>query len=317
MKFRESHIRYKIRHLSNLYDRNLTYLIKSKKYDYRPPLFICGSGRNGSTLISSILNNHDNVFIPPENSIIPFAIKFFLFNKLYRWNYKVEKIITELKKPSKWKLNIDELEDQLKSLPKNRQNVNYLINHIYFFYAKHHSKNNALIWGDKTPSNTVFSLIMKKQFAGSKVLFMIRDPRDVINSLLKINYEYYIEILDFKIWIWKNSVAKYKEISEKYPKDILLLPYEEFVVAPEKKMHQIINWLDLQENKLIIDGKESNMDILGVQDANHHQQIRENISGKSINNWNIELDTNIVQKIELALKNEMIDFNYELSNNYH
>jgi len=39
-----------------------------------PPFFILGSGRNGSTLLSAILNSHQSVFIPPEQFVLPFSI---------------------------------------------------------------------------------------------------------------------------------------------------------------------------------------------------------------------------------------------------
>ena len=39
-----------------------------------PPFFILGSGRNGSTLLSSILNAHPELFIPSEQFILPYTI---------------------------------------------------------------------------------------------------------------------------------------------------------------------------------------------------------------------------------------------------
>ena len=39
-----------------------------------PNFFIIGSGRNGSTLLATILNAHKDIFIPPEQFVLPYAI---------------------------------------------------------------------------------------------------------------------------------------------------------------------------------------------------------------------------------------------------
>ena len=57
-------------------------LFRNKKKDYSSEnsFFILGSGRNGSTLLSSILNAHKSLFIPPEQFVLPYAImKRYLF----------------------------------------------------------------------------------------------------------------------------------------------------------------------------------------------------------------------------------------------
>ena len=52
----------------------IRFLKKKTNVDSSNSFFILGSGRNGSTLVASILNAHRDIFIPPEQFILPYAI---------------------------------------------------------------------------------------------------------------------------------------------------------------------------------------------------------------------------------------------------
>ncbi len=296
--------------MSSSYDKFLSSLITPIGNNCHPPLFIAGSGRNGSTLISSILNNHENIFIPPENSIIPFAIKYWLLHPLASWEAKLDVIFKELDKPSMWSLDVIKVKSKLQACSLGERNINFLIHSIYFEYAKVHKHSNNIIWGDKTPSNTVYLHIMKKQFENSKVVFLLRDPRAVMSSLLEADYSYYIKRIDHMIWRWKNSLRKYNEINRKYPNEIWLLKYEDFVVDPGKMTIQLVDWLGLQCDETLIRGKDRNMELLGVSDAMHHQNIRNEISVGSIDKWKTKLDLKCKLHVENSLKHEMRALNY-------
>jgi protein-tyrosine sulfotransferase len=310
MNAREKTYYIKSKYLSSSHDKILSLLVKPINTNTRPPLFISGSGRNGSTLISSILNNHDEIFIPPENTIIPFAINYWHLHPFKNWESKIEVIFKELKKPSIWKVDLTRLKATLTTCASKNRNINHLIESIYLEYARIHKKNKSIIWGDKTPSNTAYLYTMMKQFSHSKVIFLVRDPRAVICSLLVANHTYYSQRIDYMIWRWRNYLNKYYEIRKKNPNNIFFLRYEEFVASPAKITLQLVNWLGLQYDETLIVGKEKNMNLLGVGDAMHHQNIKNEISTDYINKWEIMLTAKDRANIENTLKNEMIALSY-------
>lgn len=300
----------KLRYFSMIYDRILAYFIKSKESHHSPPLFIMGSGRNGSTLISSILNNHPKIFIPPEKTIIPFAIRYWHLHPFVSWNKKIDVIFEELSKPSMWVADFNDLKSSLKKCPLKNQNINYILHNIYMEYAGIYKKDNEIIWGDKTPSNTLFISLIKKQFKGSKVLFLIRDPRAVMSSFLEMIYSNNDQRFDFLMWRWKISILKYKQLKRQYPNEVLLMKYEDFVSNPSFQTQQIVEWLGLDYLDDLLLNRQANMAVLGVENVTHHQNVKNEISAKSIEKWKDRLDPILRAKIEQYLKSEMRYFNY-------
>lgn len=305
----QEYIRYKRRELlSEVYDKTLSSVVVSRMDVGRTPLFIFGSGRNGSTLMSSILNNHPQIFIPPENNIIPFAIKYWYIHPLKSQACKLDRIFQELKKPSMWNVDFQDLKLRLQS--EKNVGVDDVLHEIYSAYANEHKTSQAFIWGDKTPSNTISAHIIKKQFPRSKILFLLRDPRAVISSLLDVDYDFHIDRVDHFIWVWKNALNKYEAIMKDDPDSIQLLKYEDFVGNPSLELESLTNWLGLQFDKAIMNNTEENMSLLGVTIAKNHQNLRRNIDPSFADKWKKNLDKDIASHILKKLKVEMGRYGY-------
>jgi hypothetical protein len=307
----EEKIRYKkIEYLSETYDKSLSLFINNRREYGNPPIFIFGSGRNGSTLMASVLNNHSRIFIPSENTIIPFAIRYWHLNPFKSWEVKLKRIFKELEKPSIWKIDFTDLKSRLKSTINENRNIYYILHEIYCEYGMKHKANLDIIWGDKTPSNTVFLHIIKKQFVDSKIIFLLRDPRAVISSSILFNTKQNIDRLDHLIWRWKCSLKKYEEIKYRDSNSIMLVKYEEFVQKPKKQIKEIMNWMGLEFEHNMLDNTERNMSLLGVQNTKHHQNLRNKITSSYIDKWKSNLSEDIVSHIEKKLTKEMKSQNY-------
>ena len=78
------------------------------------PFFILGSGRNGSTLLASTLSQYQNIYIPPEQFVLPYAImKFRLFN-FFSWKRLTKIIWNDYKKEentTNWKFYQENLKE--------------------------------------------------------------------------------------------------------------------------------------------------------------------------------------------------------------
>ena len=206
------------------------------------PFFIIGSGRNGSTLLACILNNHPNLFIPPEQTAIPRALIKWSIQKT-PWDKFIQHFITNLSSHSnQWQLDFDDIQRSLLSLEYRHRNFANIVSLIYKDYGHLLSKSNFL-WGDKTPSNTHYVRLLKQEFPNSKYIFLVRDPRDVILSHLTANPVYYANLLDFLIWRWKDSVYQFEWLNSNFQDDVFLLPYERFVISAAQETQRIIDWL--------------------------------------------------------------------------
>lgn len=138
------------------------------------PLFIVGLSRSGTKLIRDLINRNDFVSIPEgESHFLP---------KLLKKNLTVEKAhkyIADSLFIKRYKYVTFPTLDKLKEINPIKT-VEELIESVLKFYALNGSIDwsNEVIWGDKTPLYLRSIDILKKHFPNSKVIHIIRDPRD-------------------------------------------------------------------------------------------------------------------------------------------
>jgi hypothetical protein len=305
--------RLKLYLFSGLTD-NIYSLLFSPHPKYQPkraPLFIIGSGRNGSTLLSCILNNHPKISIPVESSYIPSIIKYWYRHPFQNWETKVKGIVSLLKTSNYWKLDLEDIHTKFKTASKEEQCPSFIIETIYLHLGQKTGKQN-FIWGDKTPSNTQFIKLMNAQFSGSKILFLVRDPRDYIASLIQMNSNN-THLLPFYLWRWKNSFQKYEALKSKRSNNVRMLSYENLVRNAEQEVAQVLDWLDLEMTPHLFMDYAKNMSLLQAQDLKHHENILQPINTNSIGAWKTQLNDRQIWQIEHQVGNEMKALGYTIS----
>lgn len=261
--------------------------------------FIIGSGRNGSTLLATILNAHKDIIIPPEQFVLPYAIirrYVFFFWSSKRWVSNIKSLITTSEKTIKWDINVNDVNCK-------RKDVSFLFNNIFNTY-KEKFKPNSKIWGDKSPLNTNFIKHIFPEFPDAKYIFLIRDPRDVA-----LSYRKYLGSKSFKfgIWKWKDSVKSYDFLLRRT--DVLLVKYENLVESPTYELSRITDFLNLSKDDSISKSKVS-ADTMGVEEDFHHQNLRKPISPRSVGKWKKELSEKDLSYFTENIISKMDRFGY-------
>lgn len=265
--------------------------------------FILGSGRNGSTLLASILNAHKDVFVPPEQFILPYTI-FKRYLKFY-WstNNLKQDVVDNIKLPSQtlnWKVDLKEIELKDKSIAS-------FFNSIYRSYAKQ-VKGDVKIWGDKTPLNIHFVNFIYPEFSNAKYIFLIRDPRDVVLSYKKLT-NHKAKNTDFAIWKWNDSIKMLDFLLKRT--DVLIIKYEELVHNPNKELKKILSYLDISKDMSILSSKSGASD-MGVGDHSFHQNLDKPINSSSVGKWKLELEDFDVKYSEKHTKMNRKRFGYHI-----
>lgn len=148
--------RFKLYYLSNLKDSfTANWIGASGKQSESKPIFILSSGRCGSTLLSSFLNTHEDVFIPKENTLILDIIKQWHSNPFESWEKKVSRLVENVRSTHNWKIDIDGLKEILLKTVPAKQNLNQLCDTLFSLSAKAFDKS-ATVWGDQTPANGTY-----------------------------------------------------------------------------------------------------------------------------------------------------------------
>lgn len=149
----------------------------------KPPFFIVGHPRSGTTLLQILLDAHPNIVIPPESHIfVRFSEIFNHYGDLsqaYNRQLLVQDILND-EQIKLWNLDISASDfcRQLKDF-----SVKGIISCLFELYAQRDGKHQ---WGDKTPQHALYLQEIKATFPNAKFIHLIRDGRDVSESLKRL-----------------------------------------------------------------------------------------------------------------------------------
>ena len=277
--------------------------VKKKDKHSQMSFFILGSGRNGSTLLASILNGHKQLFIPPEQFVLPYAImqRYLLFYETaVDWKKNILRMFGDSRKTLNWDLKIEDFN-------LDHKDVGLLFDRVYMKYASQ-IKNEVRMWGDKTPINIHFIDFIYPEFSHSKYIFLVRDARDVVLSYKRLK-GHRANDTSYAIWKWKDSISKLKKIQNKC--NVLVVKYEDLVTDPVNVTNKILNYLGFEDQDNLIKYKRSSK-IMGVSQKSHHQNLDKPISKNSIGRWRNYLSDKEVNQINRSCYQYLKEFNYSV-----
>ena len=150
----------------------------------KPPFFIVGVGRSGTTLIRLMINNHPNIAIPYESHFITkYYEKLNSYGDLSDKN-NLRKIVSDILAEeilTKWDhtFKLENIVDGVKE-----STIKGVFDSLYKDYAKSKGK---IRWGDKSDYLDRMYLI-NKIFPEAQFIHIVRDGRDVASSVMKLSW---------------------------------------------------------------------------------------------------------------------------------
>ncbi|MFO7848889.1 MAG: sulfotransferase [Spirochaetia bacterium] len=202
---------------------------------------ICCTESSGSTFFSKILDRHPKIACGNELKLFsilmlydnypdfvegaPIIKKFGVTSNPYRSKSLTLKNFASygLSSEKAWRWvhdsrNIQELAEKFK-------------NHIA-------ETTNKPIWAEKTPSNIRLAAKFAHAFPHAKVIHLVRDPRDVVLSLMSRGYSIY-EAADH----WLASIAAIQAIRSS--NNVLEISYEELIRRREQTLEKVCSFLNI------------------------------------------------------------------------
>ena len=142
------------------------------------PIFVIGSSRSGTTLLRQMLSAHPRIHLTMEASFYMWAAAFGLRRQpdafppyyvqsfSYRWLRQDPRTI-------------------LRRLPRpfRREDLPVLFTEVMREAAQARGK---VRFGDKTPSHSASLRALFRDYPNARVIRMVRDPREIVNSLLRM-----------------------------------------------------------------------------------------------------------------------------------
>ena len=201
----------------------------------RPPVFIFGPPRSGSTYLVEALNLHEKIFITNELRVMSFIndlFRLFLKSNRMEWN-----LTNSFKNPF-----LQHFRGEMTDLVKR-------------FYLKHLPTPNA-VWGDKHPHysdpamdpgalDTILEL-----FPEAKFIHIYRNPREQIHSVTTKGWK------DFKyaVLAYRRIVTVGRKLGNKVGSSRYLeIKYENLCNYGEDVANEICSFLDIAPSQTLID----------------------------------------------------------------
>ena len=264
------------------------------------PIFIVGMPRSGTKLLRSLINNHSQVAITPnESNFIPHLSKLFpedlnqrpVFEKFYdrfcsTTFYRRLSQNHNCISANNW---FDQIEDGSFSET------------IGIFYTAFAHEKGKTVWGDKTPSYINKISLLNKTFANARFIHIIRDVRDYALSINKAWNKNELRAAQR----WNDSILECRLQASTVGAQYLEVLYEDLVDTPEKVLIAICDFLQIGYEPEMARLKQSPENISNLKNVDQ-------VVSKNYQKWKHEMDKSLVKKIESLCSNLLLDLGYEL-----
>jgi len=193
----------------------------------RDPIIVGGFYRSGTSLLRRILDAHSHIHCPPE-------IKFFR-------DFHGDYFIDDLKHIRFF--------TTLRSIGLSEEDLFEIYGTA--FIRSHElaaQRLHKIRWGDKNPENLLyldewFKLLGGKMF----FIFLVRDPLDMIASLLEMGFPKTIpSVFEEKIDLFKKYAERGLAFAEKHPRVSRIVKYEDMVRDPKAELSRLFAFLGEQ-----------------------------------------------------------------------
>ncbi|PMO62224.1 hypothetical protein BCT04_16815 [Vibrio breoganii] len=255
-------------------------------------IYIAGCPRSGTTLLASIIAKNEKIVCTPESQ---FKFEFFkakdanLNSKSAKWRLRT------------WGESFND--EELEKIGDYNTAMQYLV----VKYSRLNNLNvdiDKLIWLDHTPSNGLFSEELLNNDKNSQMIFIIRDPRAVFQSVIKLPWGARSAKELVKIWMQYLSIACLAK--EKYPERVMIIRYEDLVLSKEDTLFKISKFVGF-------DFKGSNTAYkVPMHSKKQHSLIGKEISKERVESWKQDINSLDAMYIEEQCKSQLLLLDYEI-----
>ncbi|NEP14079.1 MAG: sulfotransferase [Symploca sp. SIO2C1] len=272
----------------------------------KAPFFIVGCPRSGTTLLQVLMDAHPDISIPPESHIFArFSEIFDNYGDLHQDdNLKLfVKDILNDEQIKLWglKISVSDFCSQL-----HERSVKGVISLLFELYAEREGKNK---WGDKTPQHAIYLKEIKTIFPESKIIHLIRDGRDVAESLSRV-------LIGPKSIYgiahrWRKYILSLQQFKNKINSDDFLeVHYENLVKDPEKELSKIFDFLGEAHSDVAQYITKTNRKEHYVNAATIHGSLNQSISGQKIGVFKNKFKLRQIEIIESIIGKELTGSGY-------
>ncbi len=269
------------------------------------PIFVVGCERSGTTLLRSILDAHSRIAMTPETHF--FSTWFPKGDLRLRSRFR-ERLILYAKSDHFAQLNYPP-EQFLADVAEwgREQNAGAIFAHILQTYQTSCKKPRV---GEKTPYHYECVATFLRLFPNARIIWMLRDPRAVANSLKKTPWAGHRSPLGLAFQ-WYHSTMLWSKWRD-HP-NVLTIRYEDLVNTPDVTVRRVLSFVgEPYEETLWLRRQKIDDPQRGLTPwaREHYQSARRPITKSSLDAWHDQLGPRELRTIEAICTHGMRQAGY-------
>ena len=263
------------------------------------PIFVGGAGRSGTTLLRVILDSHPNIACGPELKVTPMIAEM--------WHGFQTAHLPPLKE---YLLTPDDINGIFGRL-------------ILSLLEKYRDNSGKARVAEKSPNNVFFFQHLSHIFPESPLVHVIRDGRDVVCSLLTMNWidpktgqpiEYTRDPRKAAQY-WASAIAAGRTVAERASaaQRYMELRYEDIVTRTEPTLRRLFAHLGEPWDPAVLDFHTTERNLAGESSA---EQVSRPLYTASIGRWKENLDLAGKQAVKEVAGDLLIQLGYAADNDW-
>lgn len=284
----------------------------------KPPVFIVGAGRSGTTLLRLILNAHSALHCGPEDQL---AIRH-LF-EWCRWDMSPEIFVRELfnywtvagRLVDLWEISERE-DDILEAVRASDKDFSTWIQVTWKFLLKNCASEGHRCCM-KTPHYVFHLNLLKRLFPDLKVIHLIRDGRDVIHSFLTGPLRWHINPPNYcyGAYYWKNCNRAGERFGINYPENYLRIRFEDLLTDARSVVLNVCRFIgeSFEEQMLNYHQNNKELRLIPENEKSWHKKTGEPIDRTNIYKWKKCLSDHDIWTFQIVAGDVLRENGYELT----
>jgi hypothetical protein len=263
------------------------------------PIFIVGAPRSGTTLLRNMLNRHPAIAICRETDFDHYVYRrrrsFGNLGDL-RNRQRLVKEYLSTRGVRRMQMELQALEAML--LKEGTSYEAFFLS-LLRCYAQAQGKRRC---GEKTPRHALITEQLCEWYPGATIIHLVRDPRDVVASLLRMPWADHNALGNARLWLRFNLAARRSQHRPKY----LLVHYEQLVTQPEQELRRICSFIGEDYSAIMLVPSHD-----PTADRPWLQRAEEPVNTGRLGKWREQLTADQVALIEWLVRPNMETFGYE------
>lgn len=263
-------------------------------------VFLSGNQRSGKTLLQLILASHPDISISPGTNVIA-KVLFEMPRQRPLGPEHLRKMRQVLQKDRKFKAwKIDHRAYQAHVAAYRDPTSAEVVEDIMRFF-RDQTKPNARYVGNKKGCYCKDGDLVKEVFPRAKFVFMLRDARGAVSSMLETQPEHDLTSASLT---WMIKARRIRALKEQMPDDVFVCRYEELVTEPERVVRSLTDFLGVPFVPEMLTAYRTN-DVTRAQTDTTHHETYEGITTRMIEEWKTHLTAEQIAAVEGLVGSEL------------